>query len=97
MYDPSVSSVPLLANSIFDVKASLVGVSFVHARPIATLNMIIWGEIGYIDIYMSPKEFSFIPKKLKICLLQMRPTRPQKQVPVLVVFQSKWRIVCQGQ
>ena len=51
MYDPSgVSAVlPLSANCISEdaTPPSFVEVSFVHARPIATLNMINCGEIGY--------------------------------------------------
>ena len=50
MYDPSgVSAVlPLSANCISEdaTPPSFVEVSFVHARPMATLNMINCGEIG---------------------------------------------------
>ena len=50
MYDPSgVSAVlPLSANCMSEdaTPPSFVEVSFVHARPIATLNMINCGEIG---------------------------------------------------
>lgn len=63
MYDPSVSDVgSLSANCIFEVTPSIVGVSFVHARPIATLNMINWGEIGYVKINIKlnlEKDFFF--------------------------------------
>ena len=96
MYDSSVSAVaPPPANCMVDdATPSFVEVSFVHARPIATLNMINWGEIGYKKYNQSEKKV--FPFK-KLCLPQMSPTQPQKQVPVLVVFQSRQHIVCLGQ